>query len=55
MTEKSLLNLGPFIIIKYIEHAYDFVDALNIPGLIIKKRPILDPNIATERLKYVYG
>ncbi|KAI4126794.1 MAG: hypothetical protein LQ347_004831 [Umbilicaria vellea] len=55
MTDESPFGLGPFIIMEYIEHAYDLVDALNTPGLAIGERPILDPNIAAERLEYVYG
>ncbi|MCJ1259931.1 hypothetical protein MMC24_007770 [Lignoscripta atroalba] len=55
MTDESPFGLGPFIIMEYIEHACDLVDALNTPGLAIEERPILDPNIAAERLEYVYG
>lgn len=55
MTDESPFGLGPFIIMEYIEHAYDLVEALNTPGLAMEERPILDPNITAERLEYVYG
>ena len=54
MTDESPDGLGPFIIMEYIEHAHDFVDALNTPGLSLSDSPILDPNISTEKLEFVY-
>lgn len=47
--------LGPYIIMEYIEHDSDLVDALNTPGIPIEERPILDPNIDDQRLRCVYG
>ncbi|CAG8075808.1 unnamed protein product [Penicillium salamii] len=47
--------LGPYIIMEYIEHDSDLVDALNTPTLPWKDRPILDPDIPEQRLRFVYG
>lgn len=55
MTKESPDELRPFIIIEYIEHQYDLVDALNTPGIPDDKRPILDPQISEERLKFAYS
>jgi hypothetical protein len=55
MTDKSPRGLGPFIIMDYIDHAHDFVDALNTPGLGLNDRPILDPNIDEAKLEFVYS
>ena len=55
MTKEAPAELGPFIIMEYIENDADLVDALNIPGRSDDDRPILDPNIADERLRSVYS
>jgi len=55
MTDESAYGLGPFMIMEYIEHAIDLVDALNKPGLTLDGRPILDPQISSERLEFVYS
>ncbi|KAF4151187.1 hypothetical protein CNMCM6069_004357 [Aspergillus lentulus] len=55
MPKESPDELGPFIIIEYIEHEYDFVDALNTPEIPDDERPILDPQISEERLTFAYG
>ncbi|KAJ5339620.1 hypothetical protein N7452_006348 [Penicillium brevicompactum] len=47
--------LGPYIIMEYIEHDSDLVDALNTPTIPMTDRPILDPAIDESRLRYVYG
>ncbi|KAA6415577.1 MAG: phosphotransferase family [Lasallia pustulata] len=52
-TDESPGRLGPFIIMEYIEHAHDLADTLNKPGLKSEDRPILDPQISSERLEYV--
>jgi aminoglycoside phosphotransferase (APT) family kinase protein len=49
-TMESPDELGPFIIMEYIEHEYDLVDALNTPGIPDDERPILYPQISEERL-----
>ncbi|PYI11875.1 hypothetical protein BO78DRAFT_357190 [Aspergillus sclerotiicarbonarius CBS 121057] len=54
-TEESPAGLGPFIIMEYLENDSDVVDALNIPGRSDDDRPILDPNICEERLRFAYG
>ncbi|KAL9127442.1 MAG: hypothetical protein Q9217_003679 [Psora testacea] len=53
--DESPCGLGPFIIMDYIEHTHDLVDALNTPGLTLNDRPVLDPHISTERLEFVYS
>lgn len=53
--EESPEGLGPFIIMEYVEHDCDLVDALNTPGIPYEERPILDPCISDERLHLVYG
>jgi aminoglycoside phosphotransferase (APT) family kinase protein len=55
MTDQSPAQLGPFIIMEYIENNADLVDALNTPGIPIEERPILDPDIAPSRLRSVYS
>jgi aminoglycoside phosphotransferase (APT) family kinase protein len=44
MTEESPDDLGPFIIMEYIEHEYDLVDALNTPGHTRSRTPDLEPS-----------
>ncbi|KAF4267170.1 hypothetical protein CNMCM8812_002389 [Aspergillus fumigatus] len=51
----SPLGLGPFIIMEYIDHVMDLSDVLNTPGVAIKDRPILDPNIDEAKLELLYG
>ncbi|EED19320.1 conserved hypothetical protein [Talaromyces stipitatus ATCC 10500] len=53
MTEESPCGLGPFIIMEYINHEHDFIDALNISPRSHQERPILNPNISSERLELV--
>lgn len=48
-------HLGPFTIMEYVEHAETLSDALNIPGLSPKERPLLHPRIPQEKLGLVYG
>jgi hypothetical protein len=55
MAEHSPAQLGPFIIIEYIDNDADLVDALNTPGIPIEERPILDPDIAPARIRSVYS
>jgi hypothetical protein len=55
MTKECPDELGPFIIMEYIEHDHDLVDALNTPGIPDDERPILDPNVSEERLVFAYG
>lgn len=39
----------------YINHEFDFIDALNIPGRSRQERPIMNPDISSERLELVYS
>ncbi|KAH1350474.1 hypothetical protein KXX63_003911 [Aspergillus fumigatus] len=55
MAEESPDELGPFIIMEYIDHKYDLIDALNTPGIPDDERPMLDAQIAEERLIFAYG
>lgn len=55
MTKESPDELGPFIIMEYVEHEYDLVDALNTPGIPVHERPVLDNQISEERLTFAYG
>lgn len=52
---ESPKGIGPFIIMEYIDHEGDFIDALNIPGRPRDARPMLDPDISQGRLEFVYG
>lgn len=54
-TKESPAELGPFIIMEYLENDSDLVDALNIPGRSTDDRPILDPDVGEERLRSVYS
>jgi hypothetical protein len=46
MSAESPIGLGPFIIMEYINHEGEFIDALKIPGRSRDDRPILDPNMS---------
>ncbi|PWY83433.1 phosphotransferase family protein [Aspergillus heteromorphus CBS 117.55] len=48
-------RLGPFVLMEYIDHDGDMVDALNTPGLALADAPILDPHIDEEKLEELYG
>ncbi|OAA53088.1 Protein kinase-like domain protein [Cordyceps fumosorosea ARSEF 2679] len=52
--EESPLQIGPFIIMEWINHEMDMGAALNTPGFSRNDRPVLDPNIETERLEELY-
>lgn len=54
-TEDSPRLLGLFIIMECVEHAHDFVDVLNTPGIGLYDRPILDPHIPQTKLEFVYS
>ncbi|PYI07387.1 phosphotransferase family protein [Aspergillus sclerotiicarbonarius CBS 121057] len=53
-SEQNPLQLGPFILMEYIDHDTDLFGALNTPGLVNVQRPVLDPNISLERLAFFY-
>ena len=48
-------GLGPFIIMDYIEHHQNMSRALLDPKRSIDDRPVLDPNIAPEKLEFLYS
>ncbi|KAG8407868.1 hypothetical protein J3458_020179 [Metarhizium acridum] len=53
--DESPLNIGPFIIMEYVNHEMDMVDALNTPSLSCDDRPILNPNVDEATLKMLYN
>jgi hypothetical protein len=52
--EESTGEVGPFIIMEWIENAGDVNDAVNTPGLTLEDPPILDPNVDEGKLERVY-
>lgn len=48
-------NLGPFIIMEWIENEGDLVDILNSPGLSESDTPVLNPDIDEMTLENVYS
>ncbi|EAW11007.1 phosphotransferase family protein [Aspergillus clavatus NRRL 1] len=52
--KESPLELGPFIIMDYIEHETSLYDALNTPGCPKEDRGTLDPNINKTKLEALY-
>ncbi|OAA44789.1 Protein kinase-like domain protein [Metarhizium rileyi] len=52
--EESPLQIGPFIIMEYINHEMSMTAALNTPGLTSDIPPILDPNIDEAKLELLY-
>ena len=48
-------GLGPFIIMDYIEHHQNMSRTLLDPKRPIDERPVLDPNIAEEKLEFLYS
>ncbi|EEP81055.1 predicted protein [Uncinocarpus reesii 1704] len=53
--EESPSNMGPFVVMDYLDHEHDLVDALNIPDRPGIERPVLYPEISEDRLKLAYG
>ena len=53
--KESPLELGPFIMMDYIEHETKMYDTLNTPGRPSDEQGILDPNINKDRLEFLYG
>jgi hypothetical protein len=51
---KSPLQLGPFILMEFIEHATTLGDVLNTPGRDENARPCLDSSIDAETLENLY-
>lgn len=52
--KESPLELGPFIMMDYIDHGTKMYDALNVPGCPKEERGILDPNIDKDTLEVLY-
>ncbi|OAR04361.1 hypothetical protein LLEC1_07882 [Akanthomyces lecanii] len=53
--EESPLNIGPFIIMEYMNHEMDMTDALNTLSRVRSDRPILNPDVDEVLLKSLYG
>ncbi|KAJ9376737.1 hypothetical protein DTO063F5_8639 [Paecilomyces variotii] len=52
--KESPLELGPFIIMEYIEHDTNLYDALNTPGCPKEDRGILDPDVSKAKSEALY-
>ncbi|CAG8195044.1 unnamed protein product [Penicillium nalgiovense] len=55
MKRESPLELGPFIMMEYIEHDTKMYATLNTPGCPIEDRGVLDPDIDDGRLELLYS
>lgn len=55
MKSESPGELGPFIIMEWVENAGDVVDVLNTPGLSYQDPPALNPSIVEDKLRHMYG
>lgn len=53
--DESPLNIGPFIIMEYVNHEMDMIEALNTPGRTRDERPTLNPDVDGALLKNLYG
>ncbi|KGO66665.1 Aminoglycoside phosphotransferase [Penicillium italicum] len=53
--KESPSELGPFIIMEYIDHHANMIEILKKPGRPNEERVTLDPNISHTRLKALYG
>jgi aminoglycoside phosphotransferase (APT) family kinase protein len=53
--KESPLEVGPFIIMEYIDHERSMYKALNTPGIPASDRGRLDPNISQDKLETLYG
>lgn len=54
--DESPLGIGPFIIMDYVNHEMDMIEALNTPGIdTFTDRPILNPNVNEATLEMLYG
>ncbi|CAI7593328.1 unnamed protein product [Penicillium glandicola] len=51
----SPLELGPFIIMEFMDHHTNMYDVLNMPGRSRAYRGILDPNFDEDELQRLYG
>ncbi|KAF1951206.1 phosphotransferase family protein [Byssothecium circinans] len=47
-------NLGPFIIMEWVQNAKTLSTMLNLPGLPIEERHLLNPGIDQSKLEFVY-
>ena len=55
MSSEGPAGMGPFILMDYISHAHNMTAELNTPGLKREDRPILDPHIPEEKLRFAYS
>src|ERR1700683_5059100 len=55
MEDEGPAGIGPFILMDYISHAHNLTAELNSPGLKREDRPILNPDIPQEKLRFAYS
>ncbi|KAL1389312.1 hypothetical protein HDK64DRAFT_298211 [Phyllosticta capitalensis] len=53
--EQCPLGLGPFIVMEWAESSTSLCDALRDPTMPVSERPLLDPNIAENKLRTIYS
>ncbi|KAL7919503.1 phosphotransferase family protein [Trichoderma austrokoningii] len=53
--EESPRELGPFLVMEWVENSGDCVDVVNTPGLAVEDVPVLDPNVDEHKLEDLYG
>jgi hypothetical protein len=54
MGDEGPAEMGPFILMDHISHAHNLTAELNTPGLKREDRPILNPDIPVEKLRFAY-
>ncbi|KAL1896520.1 hypothetical protein Sste5346_004554 [Sporothrix stenoceras] len=47
--------MGPFVVMEWVENTGELCDVLNTPGLTLKDKPLLNPNIPEGTLSHLYG
>ncbi|RAL01437.1 phosphotransferase family protein [Aspergillus ibericus CBS 121593] len=53
-SEQNPLQLGPFILMEYIDHQTSLLEVLNTPGLTKEDLPALNRNLPAEKLAFFY-
>ena len=53
-SEQNPLQLGPFILMEFIDHHGSLLEVLNTPGRVDKDRPALNASIGVETLAFFY-
>jgi hypothetical protein len=55
MGDEGPVEMGPFILMDHISHAHNLTAELNTPGFKREDRPILNPDIPQEKLRFAYS